>query len=117
MEHDLWLPCENNEYINTVHEALKVSKVSSLVTEDQNSWDVDLVQDIFSERDANLILTIPLQRTDNDSWFWRKDKLGSKVHTPFFETMQRSTTRAVILVFEINFGTIESEALHVESGL
>lgn len=46
------------------------------MTEDQNSWDVDLIEDIFSERDANMIFTISFQRMDNDSWFWRKDKLG-----------------------------------------
>lgn len=43
--HDPWLPCENDPYINTVHEALKGNKVSSLIPVDQNSWDVDLVKD------------------------------------------------------------------------
>lgn len=43
---------------------------------DQNIWNLDLVKDIFSETDANLILTIPIQRMDNDSWFWKEDKLG-----------------------------------------
>lgn len=37
------------------------------MTEDQNSWDVDLIEDIFSERDANMIFTISFQRMDNDS--------------------------------------------------
>lgn len=31
---------------------------------------------MLGERDALLILSIPLQRREDDSWFWRKDKLG-----------------------------------------
>ena len=56
--------------------ALKDCTASSLMSDDQRSWDIDLVKDIFNERDANLILTIPIQTQDDDSWFWRKEKLG-----------------------------------------
>lgn len=75
VEGNPWLSCANNPYITTTNEALKGKTVSSLMTTDQNSWDIDLVHDIFNERDASLILSIPLQRAENDSWFWRKEKL------------------------------------------
>lgn len=42
-----------------------------------NSWDVELVGDIFEHRDANIILSIPIDRGVNDSWYWRKEKLGN----------------------------------------
>lgn len=43
---------------------------------EHNSWDRDLGQDIFEERDAKSILSIPLNTANNDSWFWKLDKLG-----------------------------------------
>lgn len=76
VEHDPWLLCEQDPYIHTVHAALKDCTASSLMSDDQRSWDIDLVKDIFNERDANQILTIPIQTQDDDSWFWRKEKLG-----------------------------------------
>lgn len=74
-EVDPWLPCDNDPYIHTKHEALRRNKVCALMTENHDSWDIDLVKDIFNERDANLILSIPLQGTNNDSWFWRRDNI------------------------------------------
>lgn len=41
-----------------------------------DQWDDDLVNDIFIERDANLILSIPMQRIQEDSWYWRGEKMG-----------------------------------------
>lgn len=76
IETDPWLPCDSDPYIQTNHEALRGKKVTALMTENQRSWDTDLVKDIFIERDVNLILSIPLQPTSPDSWFWRRDKLG-----------------------------------------
>lgn len=40
-------------------------------------WDTDLVFDIFEEREANIILSIPVNIDDNDTWYWRKEKLGN----------------------------------------
>lgn len=71
-----WLPCDRDPYIQTENEVLKGSKVSSLMSMDHDSWDTDLIHDIFNTRDANLILTIPFRRTEADSWFWRNDKMG-----------------------------------------
>lgn len=76
VEQDPWLPCEHDPYIHTVHASLKDCTTSSLMSDYQSSWDTDLVKDIFNERDANLILTIPIQTRGDDSWFWRKEKLG-----------------------------------------
>ncbi|XP_074337663.1 uncharacterized protein LOC141674859 [Apium graveolens] len=41
-----------------------------------HQWDIDLIRDIFDDRDANLILSIPLGEDNEDNWFWRHDKLG-----------------------------------------
>lgn len=76
IENGPCLPCENDPYIHTIHEALKGNKGSALMTENHDSWDTVLVMDIFNEQDVNMILSIPIQKTDNDTLFWRKDKLG-----------------------------------------
>lgn len=71
---DPCLPLENEAYIQTHSEALKDQMVSALMNTTSNSWDVDLVQDIFNSRDANIILSIPLDKTVNDAWYWRYEK-------------------------------------------
>lgn len=40
------------------------------------AWDVDLIRDIFEERDADLILSIPLREDDRDTWYWCHEKMG-----------------------------------------
>lgn len=39
-------------------------------------WDNELIADIFEERDANLILAIPLRSDTEDSRYWKGEKLG-----------------------------------------
>lgn len=63
-------------YIHSNQEALKFQKVSSLMTPGDNSWDLDLIADIFDDRDANLIVSIPLNINEKDSWYWHREKLG-----------------------------------------
>lgn len=50
--------------------------MSSLLEMDRDRWDEDLLKDIFEQRDISLILSIPVKRSDNDSWFWRHDRIG-----------------------------------------
>lgn len=42
----------------------------------QNQWDIDLINDIFNVRDADLILSIPLRQEDAYYWFQNKEKMG-----------------------------------------
>lgn len=40
-------------------------------------WDVDLISDMFNERDRNLILGIPLNDDiHEDFYYWNEDRLG-----------------------------------------
>lgn len=45
--HDPWLPCVDDPYIHTIHEALDGKKVSSLMEIDQSRWDIELINDIL----------------------------------------------------------------------
>lgn len=71
-----WLPDVQNPYIHTRHEAIVGQTVSSLMVTGRMEWDIDLVNDIFEERDANLILSIPLGSDEANICFWNKEKLG-----------------------------------------
>lgn len=73
---DPWLPCEDFPFVQTHNEALKGIKVSALMNVDHHRWDIDLIRDMFNNRDANLILSIPIQHKFHDSWYWTKEKLG-----------------------------------------
>lgn len=60
IQDDPWLPDSNDPYIRTRSEAIVGRTVSSLMVSGRMEWDTDLVNDIFEERDANLIMSIPL---------------------------------------------------------
>lgn len=66
IELDPWLPVESDPY----------QKVSSLFSMENYSWDIDLVEDVFDSRDASIILSIPIDKEVDDSWYWGNDKFG-----------------------------------------
>lgn len=72
---DPWLPMQHEAYVQTNSLTLQGQMVSSLM-DDSGNWDIDLILDVFDNRDANLILSIPLDTGVQDSWYWRQEKLG-----------------------------------------
>lgn len=62
--------------MHTVNGSLEGVSISSLMVTNESRWDMNLINDIFEVRDANLILSIPLQPTTVDSWYWHKEKKG-----------------------------------------
>lgn len=42
----------------------------------ENCWDVDLLANIFYDRDINIILSVSIREHDKDIWYWGKEKLG-----------------------------------------
>ncbi|KAL8112083.1 hypothetical protein AgCh_019690 [Apium graveolens] len=73
-----WLPNLENGFLMTeIYEQLQDSKVQSLLAEDQNSWDIEIFSDLFTERDKKLILQIPIPLRDKeDSWYWAPEDKG-----------------------------------------
>lgn len=51
--------------------------VSSLMSLYGTGWDVDLILDMFDSRDTNIILSIPLNTEVEDSWYCKREKMGS----------------------------------------
>lgn len=67
---DPWLPLTNDAYVQTHSDTLKEKIVSSLMSTNSNNWDVDLVVDVFNNIYANVIISIPMNKMMNDSWYW-----------------------------------------------
>lgn len=47
-----WLPLISDPYVHYFSETLSIQKVSSLMHIGQKAWDVDLIMEVFKERDA-----------------------------------------------------------------
>ncbi|KAH9750457.1 reverse transcriptase domain-containing protein [Citrus sinensis] len=75
---DPWLPDSECGFINTLlSEQVKAAQVSSLMVPSTRTWDSDILNDIFNERDKNLIWQIPLSNRSNaDSWYWMHEAKG-----------------------------------------
>ncbi|XP_019155316.1 PREDICTED: uncharacterized protein LOC109152193 [Ipomoea nil] len=77
---DPWLPDGGNPYVTTPsQEYLGDPWVSSLMRIDGNEWDHGVVRDILEERDANLVLSVPLSARGGggrDSLFWSQEQNG-----------------------------------------
>lgn len=67
-----WLPGDINGFISSdMPEYLKDAQVVSLVDEHTRVWDIDVLNDIFNERDCELIQKIPtLLSSRENSWYW-----------------------------------------------
>ncbi|XP_074351320.1 uncharacterized protein LOC141690414 [Apium graveolens] len=73
--HIPWLPCRENGYPTTTpHYELKDIVMHNLMRDDHKSLDVNILNDLFNERDRLLIeqISIP-SRSRPDSWYWALD--------------------------------------------
>lgn len=68
--YDPWLPDRLNPYLETeIYPQLDSATVKSLHISDNGGWDIDLVNDLFSERDQKLIISVPLSHFETeDEW-------------------------------------------------
>ena len=79
-----WLPNQDNGFITSfMSDNLTSATVDSLMVPNQRRWDFDVVADIFSNRDRELIQQIPLGSWINqDDWYSLPDsKMQYTVHS------------------------------------
>ncbi|XP_024042737.1 uncharacterized protein LOC127899877 [Citrus sinensis] len=76
---DPWLPDSECGFTSTVlSEHVQSAPVSSLIVPSTRTWDHDILNDIFDDRDKNLILKIPLsERRTADLWYWMREPKGA----------------------------------------
>ncbi|XP_060959373.1 uncharacterized protein LOC133030597 [Cannabis sativa] len=88
---DPWLPEANNPFVISDHPALEGQMVHSLLSVGHRSWDLDVIQDLFGERDRQLILSIQLsERVERDSWYWRLENSGLYTIKSAYNFLQNS---------------------------
>lgn len=64
---DRWLPDKHNSMVESVPFPYTFNAtVFSFLNAQGTEWDVDIIQEIFTDRDAKLILSIPLLATNKD---------------------------------------------------
>lgn len=73
-----WLQENCNPYVSTVSPVLRDKKVASLLCMDSKEWDIEVVRDVFNERDQECILKIPLSAdSSEDVMFWNLEDSGN----------------------------------------
>ncbi|XP_019151923.1 PREDICTED: uncharacterized protein LOC109148642 [Ipomoea nil] len=75
---DPWLPNSQNPFVMTTEMAyFNAPTVSSLLCVDEKRWDTELIRDIFYQRDAQLILNLPLSYAYTpDMMYWEGESNG-----------------------------------------
>uniref|UniRef100_A0A803NKE8 Reverse transcriptase domain-containing protein n=1 Tax=Cannabis sativa TaxID=3483 RepID=A0A803NKE8_CANSA len=86
--NDPWLP-DINPFVISNHPALMHQSVSSLMRIYSRSWDDDIIQDLFEERDQALIYSIQLSDTTvEDQWYWKYENHGGYTVNSAYKHMQ-----------------------------
>ncbi|KAL8089862.1 hypothetical protein AgCh_039356 [Apium graveolens] len=77
-----WLPCEENGCVSTaVIPELQDNNVQHLMHTNTNTWDSDLLAELFDDRDCQLIQRVPISLGQrSDSRFWLHDPRKSLRH-------------------------------------
>ncbi|KAL6497651.1 hypothetical protein OROHE_027084 [Orobanche hederae] len=75
---DAWLPDRSNPFVQTQAQPfLENATVSSLLNFQGTYWDEDVIKGVFNQRDARLILNIPLPKFPYpDKVIWSADEKG-----------------------------------------
>uniref|UniRef100_A0A803QI10 RNase H type-1 domain-containing protein n=1 Tax=Cannabis sativa TaxID=3483 RepID=A0A803QI10_CANSA len=74
---DLWLPDIENPFITSFHPSLCDKEVKCLTTMDGKNWDIEIISNLFNDRDKDPILSIPISSSNSvDTWYWSKETSG-----------------------------------------
>lgn len=66
-----WLLDDDNPFITIVSQSIENNNVTSLMCVDRRDWNVEVIRDIFNERDQEYILDILLKEDScTDTIFW-----------------------------------------------
>ncbi|XP_060961018.1 uncharacterized protein LOC133031516 [Cannabis sativa] len=101
---DPWLPDPSNPYVVSDHPGLLNHNVSSLFSAYSKSWDIDVLTDLFTERDKNLILSIQLsEHAITDKWHWSEENSGFYTVKSAYWLLQQATRAAIAVNDQLLF--------------
>uniref|UniRef100_A0A803QJD1 Reverse transcriptase domain-containing protein n=1 Tax=Cannabis sativa TaxID=3483 RepID=A0A803QJD1_CANSA len=88
---DPWLLDDQNPFVSSHHPALEGQLVSSLLSVGSKQWDAEVIDDLFNDRDKNLIFSIQLSETgDLDSWYWSRSPSSFYTVKSAYKTLQHN---------------------------
>ena len=86
-----WLPCAGNGYVSTnlVPELQNINVQNLMDIDKTNTWDNDVLDDLFNDRDRQLIPRVPISfRRRCDAWFWLFDPKGQFTVRSMYKKLQ-----------------------------
>lgn len=61
VRHSPWLPCEDNGFLTSLrYSELEDATFHGLISDTQNAWDMEIINEICNDRDKQLIQQIPI---------------------------------------------------------
>ncbi|KAM6553695.1 hypothetical protein CsatB_014457 [Cannabis sativa] len=85
-----WLPDDVNPFVISDHPALSTATASNILTPDGSQWDVEILDDLFVDRDKHLIMSIPLSDNNlEDHFVWSKETSGFYSVKSAYNLLQR----------------------------
>ncbi|XP_074369771.1 uncharacterized protein LOC141711268 [Apium graveolens] len=73
-----WLHDDTNPFITTKSPTIENQKVSSMFCLDEKAWDVEIIEDIFNDRDQMQILAIQSNEASHeDVMYWSLENFGN----------------------------------------
>lgn len=88
--HQPWLSSEENYYISTDSPSIVNQKVASLFRTGTKEWDLDVIRDIFVERDQQCIVNTTIeQELERDVLCWKLEHSGQYSVRSAYKLLQR----------------------------
>ncbi|KAM6593181.1 hypothetical protein CsatA_000884 [Cannabis sativa] len=76
IQRDPWLPDASNPFVTTQLVGLDDCQVASLMDNHDRSWDLEVLNDLFNNRDRDLICKTPISSAPSDFWYWSLNPSG-----------------------------------------
>ncbi|XP_060964883.1 uncharacterized protein LOC133033858 [Cannabis sativa] len=77
VQFDPWLADDSNPWVTSTVEGMATWTVDNLMVVGDRVWDIEVISDIFNDRDKESILKTTIdQETPFDTWYWHMDLHG-----------------------------------------
>ncbi|XP_060963731.1 uncharacterized protein LOC115717505 [Cannabis sativa] len=77
VQFDMWLADDSQPWVTSIANGVETWTDNNLTVVGERAWDLEVVSDIFNDRDKEIILRTNIdQETPIDTWYWHKDLHG-----------------------------------------
>ncbi|KAM6600853.1 hypothetical protein CsatA_020462 [Cannabis sativa] len=106
VQFDPWLADESQPWVTSRATGMETWTVNNLMVVGERAWDLEVVSDIFNDRDKEIIIRTNIdQETPMDTWYWHKDLYGFYTVREAYRLLHHSeitnTSEAEIKIWKI----------------